>query len=164
MCSSAGRMGSRRRPCVNSPWKQFEPKSFPIGRNVNCVTCGTAIPCGSFHTGFSDMDVLCCSKCERALLMSRWDTFLSPESSEMPAFEEYNRYYIPGWKRIEELLKPCPCGGRFAFLNSPRCPLCHGLLCGDMYEDKPILKEVDRYPIICGPTANAATWRLDASA
>ncbi|HVZ15974.1 MAG TPA: hypothetical protein VG897_02570 [Terriglobales bacterium] len=149
---------------MNNPWNEFRSKQFPIHREVVCAACGTAISSGSFHTGFSDMDVLYCSQCERALLLSRWDAFLGPEHNEIPRFQEHNRHYLSKWKQIEELLKPCPCGGRFAFLNSPRCPLCHGLLCGDMYEDKPILKEVDRYPIICGPTANAAMWRLDASA
>jgi hypothetical protein len=26
--------------------------------------------------------------------------------------------------RVERALKPCPCGGRFAFKNPPRCPMC----------------------------------------
>jgi hypothetical protein len=26
---------------------------------------------------------------------------------------------------VEAAVKPCPCGGRFAFANPPRCPHCH---------------------------------------
>ncbi len=30
--------------------------------------------------------------------------------------------------RVERAVRPCPCGGRFAFANPPRCPSCHGSL------------------------------------
>jgi hypothetical protein len=28
-------------------------------------------------------------------------------------------------RAVEASVKPCPCGGRFAFANPPRCPSCH---------------------------------------
>ena len=33
-------------------------------------------------------------------------------------------------------------------MNPPRCPKCNGLIRGDIYEDKPILKNTDGYVFV----------------
>jgi hypothetical protein len=62
---------------------------------------------------------------------------------------------LPFWQRAEALFRPCPCGGSFRFMNPPRCPLCKGLLYGDCYEDKPILRMRAGYVFVTTDSINA---------
>jgi hypothetical protein len=69
---------------------------------------------------------------------------LPPEGS----FEFYNRHLLPYYAQVEALFRPCVCGGQYGYLNPPRCPVCSGLLRGDCYEDKPILKQRDGFVFV----------------
>ena len=69
-------------------------------------------------------------------------------------WQEYGRHSLPIYERIEELFKPCECGGVFRYMNPPRCPRCRGLLRGDLYEDKPVLKSRDGYVFVTAGSVN----------
>ncbi|MGD8617930.1 MAG: hypothetical protein PVH54_01950 [Gammaproteobacteria bacterium] len=65
-----------------------------------------------------------------------------------PGFMFYNRHLLPVFEKIETLFRSCSCGGRYGYLNSPRCPECNGLLRGNLYDDKPVLKNNDLYVLV----------------
>jgi len=116
-----------------------------------CEACGQAVSGELYHLGFSNMQALYCSNCPSVLLLKHWDilerhgiVWPSLETAS-PGFEHYCRHLLPVFARIEELFSPCACGGHYRYMNSPRCPRCRGLLRGDVYEDKPILKLNDGY-------------------
>jgi hypothetical protein len=144
----------------------FTSKDFPWRDNAECRHCHTLVVVGGFHAGFSDSDPLYCSRCENSLIIKRWDCFLPAPPPSYSNTQDYARELLPYWTAIEATLAGCPCGGTFRFLNSPRCPKCHDLLLGDLYQDKPILKLNDLRPIIPRAVADAAKWtkktRLDA--
>ena len=121
---------------------------------TTCNACGEHISGELYHLGFSDMQALYCSKCPRVLLLKHrrilerngisWPD-LDPFK---PGFQPYCRHLISVFSQIEALFRPCTCGGRFAYMNPPHCPQCCGLLRGDLYEDKPILKLNDGYVFV----------------
>jgi hypothetical protein len=135
-------------------------KKFPIlinnlddPRNVACLcqSCGNYIKGKSYHLGFSNLIDFYCSNCEAVLLIGTYDLKLESfqKLKERP-FETFNRHEIPYWDQIATFFTNCECGGNFAYLNPPRCPKCKGLLRGNCYEDKPILKDRDGYVFVCG--------------
>ena len=63
-------------------------------------------------------------------------------------WEYYDRHLLPVYTKVEGLFMPCRCGGHFGYMNPPRCPKCLKYLMGDCYEDKPILKERDKYVFV----------------
>ena len=71
-----------------------------------------------------------------------------------PGFQPYCRHLLPVFSQIEALFRPCSCGGRFRYMNPPRCPRCSGLLRGDLYEGKPILKLNDGYVFVTSGIGN----------
>jgi hypothetical protein len=113
--------------------------------------CGKEISGEIYHLGISDMDALYCSSCPRVLLLKdrrllehfgiKWPDLQAHD----PGFQFYNRHLLPVFEKIEALFQSCDCGGHYGYLNPPRCPDCNGLLRGNLYEDKPILKSTDRY-------------------
>lgn len=121
---------------------------------AKCQTCGRKVSGEIYHLGFSDMDALYCSSCPRVLLfkdhslLDRFGIKWPHLKAHDPGFQFYNRHLLPVFERIESLFKPCQCGGRYAYMNPPRCPKCNGLLRGDLYEDKPILKQNDGYVFV----------------
>jgi len=58
---------------------------------------------------------------------------------------DFGRWKLPYWRRVEDRIPPCACGGSFGYLNPPRCPKCHGAIAGDVFEGKPALKETSLY-------------------
>jgi hypothetical protein len=121
---------------------------------TNCRSCGAAVSGEVYHLGFSQMDALYCSTCPRVLLLKdrsllerRGISFPSLDISSAGA-QPYCRHVLPTFAQIEALFDPCQCGGHFKYMNPPRCPKCFGLLLGDIYEDKPILKFNDGYVFV----------------
>ncbi len=119
-----------------------------------CDSCGASVNGETYHRGFSQMEALYCSKCPRVLLLKDWE-LLKRHGIEFPSLDisapgsqSYCRHVLPTFRRIEALFRPCQCGGRYGYLNPPRCPMCAGLLRGDTYEDKPILNFNDGYVFI----------------
>ena len=121
---------------------------------ATCSACGQAVAGKLYHFGFSSMRALYCSDCPRVLLLKHWDILnrhgiVWPGlEAGSPGFERYCRHLLPVFARIEELFSPCACGGHYRYMNPPRCPQCRGLLRGDLYEDKPILKLNDGYVFV----------------
>jgi len=121
-----------------------------------CQACHREVQGEIFHLGFSDMDALYCSKCPKVLLLKDWRLpqrrgILPPTERE---FQYYSRQWLPYYAKVEALFRPCACGGHYGYMNPPRCPLCNGLLRGDCYEDKPILKQRDGYVFVCAGSVN----------
>src|SRR5687768_6742272 len=119
-----------------------------------CEACGQTVEGEIYHLGFSDMAALYCSSCPRVLLLKDWtlldrNGIKSPNlMAHDPGFQPYDRHLLSYFEQIEALFRPCQCGGHYRYMNSPRCPHCNGLLRGDCYEDKPILKERDCYVFV----------------
>lgn len=120
----------------------------------SCQSCNAQIEGNMIHLGFSDMQALYCSSCPCVLLLKDW-TLLEKHGISWPhlqagdkGWQPWDRHLLPIYQKIEALFIPCSCGGTFRFMNSPRCPKCKGLLRGDVYEDKPILKERDLYAFV----------------
>ena len=65
-----------------------------------------------------------------------------------PGFQYFDRHLFPVFKQIEDLFRPCSCGGHYGYMNPLRCPKCDGLFLGDIYEDKPVLKTRDKYVFV----------------
>jgi len=117
---------------------------------VKCQSCSAEVVGELYHAGFSDMEGLYCSSCPRVLLLKDWHLLeqrgirLPPEGS----FQYYNRHMLSYYAQVEALFRQCQCGGHYGYMNSPRCPVCSGLLRGDSYEDKPILKQQDGFVFV----------------
>lgn len=117
---------------------------------VTCKSCNNELTGEVYHLGFSDLQALYCSTCPRVLLLHDHD-FIAGNGITFPSdseFQFFNRHYLPYYRKVENLFLPCDCGGQFGFLNPPRCPHCNGLLRGNCYEDKPILKQRDGYVFV----------------
>jgi hypothetical protein len=121
---------------------------------VECQACGEDIVGEMIHLGASNMDVLCCSSCPRVLLLKtpglleRFGIVRPSLVKGHPGFLPYLRHLLPFYEKVEALFLPCECGGRYGFMNPPRCPKCNGLLRGDIYGDKPIAKVTDGYALV----------------
>jgi len=93
--------------------------------DLNCPHCHKVIHLKQkypYHAGFSNQGFIYCDSC--------------PNIFE---FHSYNQSYISvlgkhihPWslsssekKKVEDNLKPCPCGGYFRFNAYPRCPHCN---------------------------------------
>ncbi len=127
---------------------------------VICQSCNAEVEGVTYHLGFSNMDALYCSSCPRVLLLKDWN-LLAENGITRPGqdeFQFYNRHVLPFYARIEALFRPCVCGGRYRYMNPPRCPLCNGLLRGNCYEDKPVLKQRDYHVFICGGSVEDRAW------
>lgn len=93
--------------------------------NLNCPHCKKNIHVKQeyfYHAGFSNQGFLYCNLCPNLL---EFDTY---NSSYLLVLGEH----IHPWslssdekKKVEDHLKPCPCGGRFLFDAFPRCPHCN---------------------------------------
>lgn len=121
---------------------------------TKCQTCGEAISGEIYHLGFSNMEALYCSSCPRVLLLKtpglleRFHLTYPPLNADKPGFQPYLRHLLPFFAEVETLFSPCQCGGRYGYMNPPRCPKCNGLLRGNAYEDKPISKLNDGYVFV----------------
>ncbi len=79
-----------------------------------CESCDAHFEYALIHNGFNDSAFGYCDRCGCTLLLSRW---------KVPAGVKL-RIHAPMDTSVEELLKPCPCGGKFRREASPRCPQC----------------------------------------
>jgi hypothetical protein len=81
-----------------------------------CESGGHQFQYDMIHNGFNDSAYGYCDLCGCTLLLSGW----SPVSKKV-----HFQIHQPLESRLEPLLRPCPCGGRFRRSASPRCPACH---------------------------------------
>jgi hypothetical protein len=73
-----------------------------------------------YHAGFSNEGYLYCSRDDTVLTWSSHNPHYTRIASKHPWMLTPEE-----WGAVEAALKPCPCGGEFAFANPPRCPQCH---------------------------------------
>ena len=128
-----------------------------------CKCCNKFVSGTHLHLGFSNLMALYCSRCEGVLLDEYGDIETSdlPERQKLPK-GDYGKSDMAYWIKYGDLFKPCPCGGTFDYLNSPRCPKCKGLLFGDLFKDKPALKEQNGYVFMSGPSFRAKEMIKDS--
>jgi hypothetical protein len=121
---------------------------------VECQACGEDIVGEIFHLGATNMEALYCSSCPRVLLLKtpglieRFNIVRPGVGGGEPGFQPFLRHLLPFYAKVEALFRPCECGGRFGYMNPPRCPKCNGLLRGDLYGDRPIAKVTDGYALV----------------
>lgn len=121
---------------------------------VQCQACGEDIAGEIVHLGAANMEALHCSSCPRVLLLKtpgvpeRFGIARPSTGRYAPEFQPYLRQLLPFYAKVEALFAPCECGGRYGYMNPPRCPKCNGLLRGDCYGDKPIAKVTDGYALV----------------
>lgn len=80
-----------------------------------CEHCGEVFGIDIFHCGFSDSSYAYCDTCGSTAVLDGW-------SKQWPPGVKCTQAEIPSG--MEPHLTLCPCGGRFARGNSPRCPKC----------------------------------------
>ena len=84
----------------------------------NCVSCDRIFSYYLIHNGFNNSAYLYCDRCGETCLLDLWS---------LPHGVEITDYgIIPN--AIEQLLKPCQCGGTFRKEAAPRCPHCNSTL------------------------------------
>lgn len=121
---------------------------------VRCEACGKDVAGEIIHLGSSSTEALHCSACPRVLLLKtpglleRFGIARPALGQGQPGFQPYLRHLLPFYEKVEALFAPCECGGRYGYMNPPRCPKCNGLLRGDLYGDKPIAKVTDGYALV----------------
>lgn len=94
--------------------------SDPRSREANCAHCGHAFAYRQYHAGFSNEGYMYCDQDEAVLT---WGAY---NSSHTRIVDKHPWMLSPEERRlVEASIKPCPCGGRFAFSNQPRCPSCN---------------------------------------
>lgn len=129
---------------------------------AKCQSCHEAVAGEIHHLGFSNMDALYCSACPKVLLLKNHDLLVQFGIRWVhavpgdPTFQEYGRHHLPVYAQVEALFRPCEREGRYGYLNPPRCPKCNGLLRGDLYEDKPVLKNWDGYAFVTSGSVDDA--------
>jgi hypothetical protein len=82
--------------------------------------CSHALAYERFHPGFSNQGYLYRDRDETVLTWSAYNPHYKRRVDKQPWMLTADEKLV-----VEAALKPCPCGGRFAFANTPRCPQCH---------------------------------------
>ena len=98
---------------------------------MKCKNCGRDVPLPQerpLHAGFSNVGVLYCDSHLSTLTFSTFDVKYAALVGEKHPWA-----LSSGEKaRVEEALRACPCGGRFRFDQSPKCPECRSDLIIDL--------------------------------
>jgi hypothetical protein len=84
-----------------------------------CPHCGREFEYERYHAGFSNEGHMYCDRDETVIT---WDAY-SPAYSKLTSEHPWMLDSVDQG-RVEQALKPCPNGGRFAFANPPLCPFC----------------------------------------
>ncbi len=96
---------------------------------LKCSSCGRLTESKQdhpYHAGFSDVCFLYCDRDSAVVTFSVYDPTYESLSDGKVAWD--GRLNEVERRRIEENLLSCPCGGRFSFENSLRCPFCGAVL------------------------------------
>lgn len=80
-----------------------------------CENCSHTFQYRLIHNGFGDSAYAYCNRCSFTVLLSGWS-----EAAKKVRFRVQQRMTAD----VENLLKPCPCGGTFRAAADPRCPHC----------------------------------------
>ncbi|MBS1805420.1 MAG: hypothetical protein JST28_18820 [Acidobacteria bacterium] len=83
----------------------------------DCEHCGCFYRYSLWHSGFGDNSYAYCDDCGMLALLNYSNEYVASLPSPVDKFGEIES----SW---EQLLEPCPCGGRFRKGASPRCPSC----------------------------------------
>ena len=105
----------------------------------NAITCGKCkkkYAVQKYHAGFSDVGFLYCDRDSTVMTFNMYDDeywkflgsdFPAPWTKEKDKQEALVQV-------LEKHFKPCPCGGKFSFKNTLRCPACNSKLSGNSVE------------------------------
>jgi hypothetical protein len=138
------------------PFRKRFPKFInqiddPRNAKLLCQSCGTLVPFKAYHIGFSSFYPLYCDSCPDVLLLEDYLRFPYGSCTNSPS-ENAGKNWLPGIHKVDSTLPKCKCGGSFAYMNPPRCPHCLGLVQGDLYAGKPVMKGRDRYTFVSRQT------------
>ena len=91
---------------------------------INCPNCHRTFHVDqkyANHAGFGNQGFLYCDPCPNLVVFSSFDPRYTNKVGEV------HPWMLMGSKKreVEDQLKACPCGGRFRFAATPRCPLCN---------------------------------------
>ena len=90
------------------------------GKRATCPHCGEDFTFAARHSGFAEEGYMYCDSDEAVLVWS----FYGPNKGRS-LVDKLPWTLDEGEKaKVEAAVSPCPCGGRFAFRNPPRCPHC----------------------------------------
>ena len=94
-------------------------------REVRCETCSKLIKVGVYGAGLSDVIPFTCTRDSTVLILPVHDKKLASVLGGYPPSGWNNSHYLA----VENLLKPCPCGGgAFKHDALPKCPNCGAIL------------------------------------
>jgi hypothetical protein len=82
--------------------------------------CTHALQYQRLHAGFSNEGYLYCDRDDTVLTWGTYNPHYTRRVDALPWMLTDDEKSV-----VESAIKPCPCGGRFAFANPPRCPYCH---------------------------------------
>jgi hypothetical protein len=93
-------------------------------RKVQCKSCGAWVPVKkAYHGGRSDEGFLYCNKDSTVVTWFGYD----PEYDSVTGAKKLPWILDEKERRsVEKHIIDCPCGGRFLFDTSPKCPICGG--------------------------------------
>ncbi len=118
--------------------------SRKLDRGV-CENCRRDFSYFLVHNGFNDTLFAYCDSCPYTTLLSRWYERI-PKTARLHA-------QGPIAQELEQLLRPCGCGGKFRGSAHPRCPHCNGELSA----------VVARSWIEANAPGTASGWRWDGA-
>jgi uncharacterized C2H2 Zn-finger protein len=104
-----------------SKWKGNSSQGITM--IIKCPRCEKEIVLRQkylYHAGFSNLGVLYCTKCSTTLTFSSFDksyTRIVREKHPLTLSDREKR-------KVEKHIRSCPCGGKFSFFSTPRCPFC----------------------------------------
>ena len=96
------------------------PEKVPANRlTAICPHCHNRFSYNRWHAGFGDQGYMYCDTDEAVVTWSVYDSKYWSIVQKVPwNLNETEK------KMVEGALRPCPFGGRFRFVNPPRCPIC----------------------------------------
>ncbi len=86
---------------------------------ATCPHCKAPFRYERYHAGFSNEGFLYCDGDSTVLT---WDAY---DGSYLAVADAHPWMLTPEQQEtVEANVRPCPCGGRFSFKNTPLCPHC----------------------------------------
>lgn len=121
---------------------------------MKCMSCHKSYVVEVYHAGFSGMGFLYCDKDATVVT---WDEIMDKKYRKLVREKVAWSLSKRQKKRVENALKPCPCGGRFRFDNDLHCPTCGKPLAGGISERDIYVCILDKH--VDGEKVNI--WKTD---
>lgn len=113
-------------------YKRNNSKLIEQKNDLICKYCNNSYKVNFYHAGFGDVGYLYCNKCTTVVI---WGSITDRRYNEIIKGKHPWMLETYEHKLIEDLIKPCPCGGEFKFKNKLLCPTCKKPLADNILND-----------------------------